>query len=399
MRGLGTNSINILHRLTLVFASMSACDPLIENSVTAQSPLRYLPYDDNVETIPPDEDHTIEEIIASLARVSQTLARRYEHAVRPSHGKSHGVLKGTLTVLRGLPEPLAQGLFAVPDAYPVVARLSTEPGELLADTIHTPRGIALKVIGAPGPMLHGHEGEITQDLLLSSGRRFAVADLKGFLRVQRFLEEISGFPETVKQAGTALGFAVNKALHLVGSDSTLLNFFGHPQTHPLGESYFSQAPLRYGRHVAKLGLFPVSEDLQSLVGATLDPSSDHSVLKAAVMAHFAKHGAKYELRAQLRTSEVTMPIEDASVEWPEQESPFLPVAEVFFPPQNAYSSARQVFADDRLSFTPAHSLAAHRPLGSLMRGRLKAYGAIAALRADLNATRRVEPRSLDEVPD
>jgi len=101
----------------------------------------------------------------------------------------------------------------------------------------------------------------------------------------------------------------------------------------------------------------------------------------------------------LRTSAGTMPIEDASVEWPEDESPFVTVAEVDFPPQDAYSPARQVFADDRLSFTPAHSLAAHRPLGSLMRGRLKAYGAIASLRAELNAARRVEPRSLDEIPD
>jgi hypothetical protein len=151
--------------------------------------------------------------------------------------------------------------------------------------------------------------------------------------------------------------------------------------------------------VAKLGLFPASEELQSLVGTILEPSPGRSVLKDAVVAHFAERGARYELRAQLRTSADTMPIEDASVEWPEAESPFVTVAEVSFPPQDAYSSARQAFADDRLSFTPAHSLAAHRPLGSLMRGRLKAYSAIASLRAELNATRRVEPRSLDEIPD
>lgn len=123
------------------------------------------------------------------------------------------------------------------------------------------------------------------------------------------------------------------------------------------------------------------------------------MLRDAVVAHFAEHGAEYELRVQLRTSAETMPVEDASVEWPEHESLFVTVAEIVFPPQDSYSPARQVFADDRLSFTPAHSLAAHRPLGSLMRGRLKAYGAIAALRAELNAARRVEPRSLNEIPD
>ena len=192
---------------------MSTSNSFIESDVTTHSSLRYLPYGDGVETISPDEDRIIEEIIASLTRVSQALARRYQHAVRPSHGKSHALLKGTLTVPAGLPEPLAQGLFAVPDVYPLFARLSTEPGELLADTIHTPRGIALKVIGARGLMLDGHDGEITQDFLLSSGRRFAVADLKGFLKVQRFLEEVSALPEGVKQAGTALGYGANKVLH------------------------------------------------------------------------------------------------------------------------------------------------------------------------------------------
>jgi hypothetical protein len=73
----------------------------------------------------------IEEIIASLASVSRILADRYRHAVRPSHAKSHGLLKGTLRVLDDLPEPLAQGLFAAPRSFPIVSRISTEPGELM----------------------------------------------------------------------------------------------------------------------------------------------------------------------------------------------------------------------------------------------------------------------------
>ncbi len=152
--------------------------PLFADDMNTSSCLHYVPYSDSTETIPPDEDRTIQEVIASLARVSRTLATRYHHAVRPSHGKSHALLKGTLTVLGGLPESLAQGLFAVPRTYDLLARLSIEPGELLADTIHTPRGIALKVIGVPGSMLSGHEDEVTQDFLLSSGRRFAVGPVR-----------------------------------------------------------------------------------------------------------------------------------------------------------------------------------------------------------------------------
>ncbi len=359
----------------------------------------YLPYADDVETVPADEDELIEEIVASLTSVSRTLADRYRHAVRPSHAKSHGLLKGTLRVLDSLPEPLAQGLFAAPRSYPVIARISTEPGELMGDSVHTPRGFSMKVIGVDGPMLEEHAGEVTQDFLLSSGKRFAVADLKGFLRVQRFLEGIVNQPEGVKKTGTALGFAANGALHLVGADSSLLDFFGHPHTHPLGESYYSHAPMRHGRYVAKLAMVPASPALAALEGAMVDPKFAYSALKDAVVGFFREHGAEYELRVQLRTNADTMPVEDASVEWPEAESPFLPVARVAFPPQDAYSPARRSFVDDALSFTPAHSLAAHRPLGSLMRGRLKAYGAIAALRAEVNARARVEPRHIDEIPD
>ncbi|HEY8381324.1 MAG TPA: catalase family protein [Microvirga sp.] len=359
----------------------------------------YLPYADDVETIPPDEEQVIADTVASLSRVGRILAERYSHAVRPSHAKSHGVLKGTLAVLDGLPEPLAQGLFAAPRSYPLVARISTEPGELMADRIHTPRGFALKVIGVEGPMLEGHAGEVTQDILLSSGRRFAVADLRGFLRIQRFLETIIHQPEGMKRAGTALGFAANGLLHGFGADSALLDFFGHPHTHPLGEPYFSHAPLRYGAYVAKLGLFPVSDALARLEGCLVDPAASETALLDAMSAFFAEHEAVYELRAQLRTDAADMPIEDASVEWPDDASPFRTVARVTFPPQDPASPARRAFADDRLSFTPAHSLAAHRPLGSLMRGRMKAYGAIARLRADLNGTTRVEPRQVDVIPD
>ena len=94
-----------------------------------------------------------------------------------------------------------------------------------------------------------------------------------------------------------------------------------------------------------------------------------------------------------------MPVEDASVEWPEEESPYRPVARLSFPAQEAYSPERRVYFDDGLAFSPAHGLAAHRPLGSIMRARLKAYRPSARWRAEMNAQRRSEPRSLDGVPD
>lgn len=51
-----------------------------------------------------------------------------------------------------------------------------------------------------------------------------------------------------------------------------------------------------------------------------------------------------------------------------------------------------------LLFSPADGLAAHRPLGSVMRPRLKAYAPLAGFRGEMNAQHRVEPRRIDEVP-
>ncbi len=103
-------------------------------------------------------------------------------------------------------------------------------------------------------------------------------------------------------------------------------------------------------------------------------SGHHSALRNAVVAYFEENAAEYELRVQLCTDLERMPVEDASVEWPEDESPYRPVARITLPIQAAYSPARRVFADDVLSFSPAHGLAEHRPLGSIMRARLRAYG-------------------------
>jgi len=92
-------------------------------------------------------------------------------------------------------------------------------------------------------------------------------------------------------------------------------------------------------------------------------------------------------------------VEDASVRWPETASPHQAIATISIPAQDAYSNERRVYADDVLSFTPWHALAAHRPLGSIMRVRVKAYEGSSTYRHTMNTTPRCEPRTIDELPD
>ncbi len=85
------------------------------------------------------------------------------------------------------------------------------------------------------------------------------------------------------------------------------------------------------------------------------------------------------------------------MEWPEDVSPYRTVATLEIAPQTAWSEERDAFFTP-LSFRPAHSLAAHRPLGQIMRARLFVYERLVAFRRSRNGEAPAEPRSIGEVP-
>lgn len=94
-----------------------------------------------------------------------------------------------------------------------------------------------------------------------------------------------------------------------------------------------------------------------------------------------------------------MPVEDASVRWSEDESPYHPIGKITIPPQDPYSPARRVYVDEVLSFSSWHCILEHQPLGSIQRVRIKAYETSSRFRHDMNQQPRVEPRSINEMPD
>lgn len=76
-----------------------------------------IPYSPSVETIGPDEDDTIRELVDTLRGIMEKTSGEYGHAVR-SVAKSHGIIEGELEVLPNLPPELAQGMFARPGRDP-----------------------------------------------------------------------------------------------------------------------------------------------------------------------------------------------------------------------------------------------------------------------------------------
>ena len=76
-----------------------------------------------------------------------------------------------------------------------------------------------------------------------------------------------------------------------------------------------------------------------------DASDDPDAFRTALVGFMRTHDAEFELPAQLCTSLDRMPVEDAAVTWPEDESPYVAVARLALPAQDAYSPARRACFD------------------------------------------------------
>ncbi len=357
------------------------------------SPVVYSP---EVEKIEPYEADLSQELTDTILGIAQKTYADGHHALRGVHAKSHALLSGELEVLPGLPEPLAQGIFAREARYPVIMRFSTTPGDILPDAVSTPRGLAIKIIGVEGDRLPGSEGA-TQDFVMVNGPAFATPNGKPFAANLKLLAGTTDRMEGVKVAVSNVLQATEKAFEAFGSTNAVVRSMGgEPKTHPLGETYFTQVPVRYGDYVAKLSLAPGSDNLSDLKGAPVDDSQNAFAIRDAMHDYFAVNDGVWDLRVQLCSDLDTMPVEDASKVWPEDQSPYVTVARLHVRPQAAWSEARSAAVDDAMSFSPWHGIEAHRPLGQIMRLRKQAYEASSAFRAQHGGARQ-EPVQLPDV--
>ena len=82
------------------------------------------------------------------------------------------------------------------------------------------------------------------------------------------------------------------------------------------------APIRFGKYVAKYRAKPAGDRHDSYLDLVKRLGSQADALRIALEETLRTQELLFELQVQLRTSEQTMPIEDASVEWPESASPY-----------------------------------------------------------------------------
>jgi len=147
--------------------------------------------------------------------------------------------------------------------------------------------------------------------------------------------------------------------------------------------YWSTTPYLFGKETAvKYSLIPTSNHHSNNSNAAGD-----DYLSDAMQKHLNRHAASFDFCIQFQKE--GMPIEDAGVEWSEDQSPFIKLATLQIAQQKFRSKERSELAET-LSFSPGNALPAHAPLGGLNRARIAIYKSLSKFRHERDQRSNIE---------
>ena len=313
-----------------------------------------------LETREPNEAALIGEMTDILRR---KMERDYPvgQTRRDAHPKSLGVLKGSFSIEPKLPAELRVGLFARQRTFDCWIRCSNSSGKIQPDSVRDARGIAIKLL-APRSASKKTGGAPGQDFVLLDSPVMPLGTVSLFRDAVYYSIESSPLLFGAKL------LLSGKAGVMVG----LLGLLGRPNC-PLDIRYWSTTPYLLGKDQAvKYALIPTSRQRSKRPDAYTDAYQTD-----AMAAHLARHEASFDFCVQLRQD--GMPIEDAGRRWSESDSPLVKVATLKIPRQKFRTVERRNLGES-LSFSPAHALPAHRPIGGLNRAREAIYATLSAFR-------------------
>jgi hypothetical protein len=319
-----------------------------------------LPSKEWKEEVPAGEDAMFEGYAATLREMQRGAAGGGQPS-RALHAKGIGVT-GELTVLADLPPHAKHGLFARPATYRAYVRFSNGSGARQADAKGDVRGVAIKVVGVEGKkVIPGMESAKTQDFLLIRTPAIPFRDAHEFVKVvTATTNPVLLLPRVIGRLG------VGRALELLPK---LAKSVGAPMASVATAAYYSAAPVRCGDYAVHYSIAPRATD------KPLPDRSSPDYLADELAARLKHVPVAYDFRLQFYVDAVKTPIEDASVEWREQDAPWVTVATLTLDRQDMASARGKRVAEyvEGLSFDPWHALEAHRPLGNVMRARNHAY--------------------------
>ncbi|MCX7150137.1 MAG: hypothetical protein NTY05_12130 [Rhodocyclales bacterium] len=278
---------------------------------------------------------------------------------RALHRKQQLGLQGTFEVLSGLPGHVRHGLFAEPASYEAWVRLSNGGTDRQADRKPDVRGFAIKIRGVDGPGALGSGPAASQDFLLINHPAFAFAGADEFVGLVKSL---------TRGPGALLGYLISRYgfLGALGMMKRFARTFNAPFTGFATQPFYSAAPLACGPYAVRVRLQAASDEVKP--GASADWAGDFR-------SRLERGPLRFELQLQFFVDEARTPIEDASVDWPEDVAPYVTVGVLTLPVQDAQSEAGKALAVaiESAAFDPWSALMDHRPLGEVMRARKVVY--------------------------
>lgn len=307
--------------------------------------------------------------------VDQVQAGRIQNgqdpAQRPVFLRLHGVARGTFEIADGLPEELRVGVFAG-RSYPAWVRFSSDlpAGSDFKSTV----GLGIKLFDVPGEkLLEPDTSAPTLDFILQNFSVF-------FVDTARDMCEFTYAGVVLKDYDTYLKAHPKTADILDAMAQVVPSALGTPYWAILP---FSFGPGRYVKYKVEPEVVP---------GGPLEPPdpTDPFYLRADLKRRLAAGEARLRFSVQLRTDPATMPLDQATVPWSEEESPFIPVATLVLPQQDIEARGQAEYGEN-LAYNIWHTTAEHAPVGSIAEARKVVYRASAELRRNVNGIPLAEP--------
>jgi hypothetical protein len=368
---------------------------------------QFVKYTPDVENNEPEFEEEMRAVIEATERyVGDSLNNEgIGQSVRDAHAKGYGLVRGEVEILDGLPAEYAQGIYATPGRHDALVRFSNGSPHTGADaTLGAGTGLALKIFDIDGPVLLEDEPDTrTFDYANINAPVFFANSVEHYMFIQDLFLHSNEYLAQGKLGRHRLykDFVTGKGT-LAEDEWVWDEFFAfirlaslRPQN-VLLSTYWTMGAVRHGDYVAKVRIAPAPAFAEAVVQRDLDVRSATEVYRPALVAELRERPYEFDIQVQLSTDLARMPVEDVTVEWPEQLSPSVTVAKLRFPQQDI-SGEDNVEKMDGLSFSPWRVTAEHRPLGNTMRSRKEVYRRSSIVRHKLNNQERREPRSANEV--
>ena len=305
----------------------------------------------------------IDQLVAEMGELIAAITKaETENDIVPrfNQPKTVAYVDAEFRVYDDIPEEFRHGIFSKPGSYPAKIRFANATNK--DDSKKDIRGFSVRLANIEGSVLWGKLG--FQDFILNSHPALFVPTPEDFLE---FIK--------ARQQGKLrmLLFFLNPFNpHL----KALLTVIKSQKKHlsPLDVRYWSTVPFRLGDQIVKYSVIP-SSDYKTT--QAIKPGENQ--LRAAITAHLQHGPANFQFAVQKQTDPQSMPIEDASVIWDEEASPFIPIANIKIANQDV-ENAEIIANGERCSFNPWQCLAAHEPLGRMNQVRKIVYAKAAELR-------------------